>query len=288
MMMMMMCALLLGRYAVNAQPQCRTFENIYGNGESLCNTIFGSAFVYDTNEDDAYTMWFFDNTNPNDAVTQRLNASSTFADPNACHLDYYHKDVPSPEAGDNFTECHPWKSSSCCYQQTVSSVQAINEAYGAGYHWDRCGPLSQACERFFVQEACFYECDANAGFFRKYHPDVGYNASAGHNAWQIEGMPIKASYCDAWFEACRNDLFCGDGDYFACANIWEEHDASPTASDSSVDTGLVVGVVVAALVATAAVALLAFLVLRERAGSPIFNPLVQQEDTGRTTHTSNL
>lgn len=24
------------------------------------------------------------------------------------------------------------------------------------FQWDRCGPLSQECERFFVQEACFY------------------------------------------------------------------------------------------------------------------------------------
>ena len=24
------------------------------------------------------------------------------------------------------------------------------------FHWDRCGPMSQECERFFVQEACFY------------------------------------------------------------------------------------------------------------------------------------
>jgi len=41
------------------------------------------------------------------------------------------------------------------------------EAYGAGYEWDRCGKLSQACERFFVQEACLYECDPNIGNYRK-------------------------------------------------------------------------------------------------------------------------
>ena len=41
------------------------------------------------------------------------------------------------------------------------------KAYGAGYEWDRCGKLSQACERFFVQEACLYECDPNIGNYRK-------------------------------------------------------------------------------------------------------------------------
>ncbi len=32
-------------------------------------------------------------------------------------------------------------------------------------------------------------------------------------------MPIRADYCDAWYDACQNDLFCSDdsGDFFACA-----------------------------------------------------------------------
>lgn len=58
--------------------------------------------------------------------------------------------LPVPQ-DETFTECHPWKENSCCEQETVRSVQAIKEAYGPEYHWDRCGPVSQACERFFVQ-----------------------------------------------------------------------------------------------------------------------------------------
>ena len=42
----------------------------------------------------------------------------------------------------------------------------------------------------------------------------------------MEKMPIKASYCDSWFEACKNDKFCGDGDYFSCAAIYKEQDAN--------------------------------------------------------------
>lgn len=78
---------------------------------------------------------------------------------------------------DNFVECHPWKEYACCNQSTVATVDTINQGYGAEYRceeglggcgdsrptgltripsplprsWDRCGPLSQACERFFVQ-----------------------------------------------------------------------------------------------------------------------------------------
>lgn len=54
---------------------------------------------------------------------------------------------------------------------TMSLTRCLHHAtdsnYGDEYRWDRCGPLSQACERFFVQEACFYECEPSAGLYRK-------------------------------------------------------------------------------------------------------------------------
>ena len=72
------------------------------------------------------------------------------------------------------------------------------------YHWDRCGPLSPQCERFFVQEACFYECEVNIGNYRKYTDAEA--ATVGHegegNQWQIHAMPIKMSYCNAFYDAC--------------------------------------------------------------------------------------
>merc|ERR550514_1614020 len=166
-----------------------------------------------------------------------------------CHLDYYHKDTPGPEP-DNFTECHPWKDRACCAHSTVMTAQKLKEGYGEEYHWDRCGPPSPARERFFVQEACFYECDPHAGFYRRfpsedqhtahsepthYDPrcdeyDASYDASldCSHNTWQLHKMPIKASYCDAWFEACKADLFCAadGGSFFSCAAQYEELDAA--------------------------------------------------------------
>ena len=48
------------------------------------------------------------------------------------------------------------------------------------YHWDRCGPLSPQCERFFVQEACFYECEPAAGLFRRYPTDTTIHDREGH------------------------------------------------------------------------------------------------------------
>ena len=65
--------------------------------------MWGDAFKYEADEDNAFTMWWFDGGTP----------------------------------------------------------MALNEAYGEGYEWDRCGKMSQACERFFVQEAwsvCLHAC----------------------------------------------------------------------------------------------------------------------------------
>ena len=101
--------------------------------------------------------------------------------------------------------------------------------YGPESHWDRCGSLSPQCEMYFIYEVCFYECDSAAGLWRK-HPKHVFDTETGvdgkkiatignktlHNAWQIEKMPIKASFCDNRFAACQDDKFCASngGDFF--------------------------------------------------------------------------
>jgi hypothetical protein len=32
-------------------------------------------------------------------------------------------------------------------------------------------------------------------------------------------MPIKASYCNAFYDACKDDSFCGHGNFFECARV---------------------------------------------------------------------
>eukprot|EP00971_Amphidinium_carterae_P344815 6485429-Amphidinium_carterae.1 len=150
---------------------------------------------------------------------------------------------------------------------------------GSEYHWDRCGPLSQECERFFVQEACFYECEPNAGYYKKYVN--GTDESGEENHWQMYQMPIKASYCDAWYIACADDLFCGNGAYSECAKIYEAADPASASSSSSSDDGMDVAVVVCIIVGGAlllvSVASLLFFVARERAGRPVFSPLMEKQ-----------
>jgi folate receptor len=266
-----------------AWDTCSKFKDIYPSGKELCERMWGDSFKYEPDEDSAYTMWFFNAmANPNNDVASYLGMDPT---PDTCALQYYHKSgggqqpgdyhtgtiaPPSPE-GDSFTECHPWKESSCCHSAVVTTPQAINEAYGAGYLWNRCDgweegyKMSDACERFFVQEACMYECDPHSGSYRRYtdgeadafeawvaagnpgdysfppetdpiwqgtfeHNGNTYQKSVfrgngvyGPNKWQMFEMPIKASYCDAFYTACKNDYFCGDGDFWACSADYREN-----------------------------------------------------------------
>ena len=115
-----------------AEPECKTFDEIYGSGKALCENLFDDSFMYVENEpDESYTMWFFDDTNPNDQVTQNRGLNTT----NECLLDYYHRDVTA-ETG-HFSECHPWKEAACCYEETVKDVDTLLNSYGAEYRWDR-------------------------------------------------------------------------------------------------------------------------------------------------------
>ena len=245
------------------EETCTQFKNIYADGTELCEKMWDDSFKVVDDSEPGYTMWFFDtDKNPNDDTT--ISIFGADSQPNECHLQYFHKDTPSAE-DDSMSECHPWKNRACCDSTTVKSADALNAAYGAGYEWDRCGPMSDACQRFFVQEACLYECDANAGLFRKYTDQ----SDPDYNEWQLFQMPIKKSYCDAWFDACRNDYFCGQGSFFECeAFYWENLEESKKIKDK----GLQIGLSVAAVFAFVALVFSCFLVRKERKGSPVFAP----------------
>ena len=47
-----------------ASSTCITFEEMYGNGEGLCNRMWGEAFIYSTNMNNC-TVMVFNNTMPN-------------------------------------------------------------------------------------------------------------------------------------------------------------------------------------------------------------------------------
>lgn len=219
---------------------CRPFREIYTGGQQLCERMFGSAFVYSESEGRAFTMWFDDpQDNPNDRAAVTLDQPA----PEACLIQYFHRDIPAKAT--RFLQpnaCPPWREHGCCSPATVESVSVLKGMYGREFQWDRCGPLTPECEHFFVAEACFYECDVNMGLYRKYPEgtydprcdkkssqfDAAFSAAhkCNHNSWEVEGMPIKASFCNAWFNACSEDFFCAeaDGNFFSCAVKYRAHD----------------------------------------------------------------
>lgn len=125
-----------------------------------------------------------------------------------CHLHYFHKDVASKTTMTSSSYCKEYKDEACCTAEVAAGVGDAQQGYLYPDHNPAtgCGKLSSTCEAFFIEEGCFYECDHNLGKWRK-HDDCDDESAAGtdwaENGWQIEGMPIKASYCDAWFEACK-------------------------------------------------------------------------------------
>ncbi len=216
-------------------PTCQTFTEIYADGTELCEKMFSDAFVVVPDDQPAYHMWFFDtDNNPNDQVTRDIFGTEPLGE---CNVQ---------------GECHPWKQRSCCHGETVGSVEEMKALYGSS--WDRCGTMSEACERFFVFELCFYECEPSVGLFRRFndsqtdHPDF--------NTWQLYQMPMKKSYCDAWFDACKNDFFSEE----RFSTIKEEKEVNKL--------GVSLGVIGA--FAFLLCLFSSFLVHRERSGKPVF------------------
>jgi len=308
--------------AAGASEVCSTFGQVFSGPEDMCNRLYGEAFLYTEDESKAFTMWHFDDTNPNDQTSINVHGSV----PTTCEVEYLHKKAPTPEA-ETFTECHPWRESACCEEKNVNSLDVLKHAYGEEYRWDLCGPLTSECERFYVQENCFYECDVNLGYYRKYKDmsnptqkksydercddtspqyDAAYaknNASMcshykydkdndAHNKWEINRMPIKASYCKAWFGACRDQPIVHCGNAFTCgvevaAALPEKTDdqlalgqglgMGTEKTDDQLALGLGLGLGMGALVVIM-VAGIVVLVVKEKRGKPMFTRLGDDPD----------
>lgn len=350
---------------LSAAFQCKTFHEIYTNGTTMCENMWGKAFevVSDTDASDNphfYTMGFYDTMNPNtkyslahetpwvittgkgtfldgsttlilDAKNNKiqqgnilsgsgvvtdtiilaisgltvtvdtaftLNMTSTdlnihgfeeVSNHPTCNLQYYHLPVAQTQAPGEYSACHSYKSDACCGATTLTSWSQMNQNYGAEYHVDRCGPLTEACESFFMMEACLYECDPSAGLYRRYSNTQcnysksisegldGYNCLDGSNTWEMYKMPIRQGFCDDWFQACYNDKFCGadNGDFFECANIYVEPE---TEAEKQIKDQVVI-ICVTTIVGSLLFVALGYLIYREKKGHAVFTPLKDAQDT---------
>ena len=53
----------------------------------------------------------------------------------------------------------------------------------------------QKCERFLLDEECFYQCEPR---LYRWHVANG----------TIKNVPICGDFCNAWYEACKDDETC--------------------------------------------------------------------------------
>jgi hypothetical protein len=140
-----------------------------------------------------------------------------------CHLRNEHTEDVSAPVPNLPGACSKYAANACCSSETAAAISSDDGLYGPAFRWNKCylfhkglddkvkndAVLAQQfteCNRWFQDEECLYECDVNAGKWRK-HPDC-YDNTGSENGWQLSGMPIKASECDAFYEACKNMHLC--------------------------------------------------------------------------------
>lgn len=101
-------------------------------------------------------------------------------------------------------------------------------------------------------------------------------------------MPIRADYCDAWFTACAEDLFCADdgGDYYSCSKILPTTDSEVITLESKADVGLIVGVVIAIVFVIILCVVLGYMRHREQRGRPLFETMLTPEEQAASSQTA--
>ncbi|XP_044309963.1 retbindin [Varanus komodoensis] len=101
-----------------------------------------------------------------------------------------HKPSPSPEG--QLGICQIYAGNACCSPEVGQDLSRSNDIY-----WNRCGSLSSRCEEYLQHVECFYRCSPLAA--RWPHPQ---------RPTAVQAVPLCQSFCDQWYEACKEDLTC--------------------------------------------------------------------------------
>ncbi|XP_031561685.1 folate receptor gamma-like [Actinia tenebrosa] len=126
---------------------------------------------------------------------------------NVCIDSKHHKSKPGPEP-DFFHHCSPWKDNACCKANTTKHIESDGAITLYRMKWDQCSnikPLSKECRRFLEMDTCFYECSPNMSPWIQVDPN-----SKKTRRERFVNVPLCASDCDAWFEACKDEYTCSD------------------------------------------------------------------------------
>jgi len=191
---------------------CKTFGEIYENAQGICDLLWSAPFHYSEDEENC-VVWDFALTtnNPNQYVTKvpysesfcnNTNTLSTLLPPAKTALQpscLANRELSTPSS-QSLTNCPNYNSLSCCGPERDHLITHNDPAAPfLGYNWTACGPVSPQCEQFFIQQACYFECDPYQAAWA--NPVFDQPAT-------FYGVPICASYCDSWFEACQAELTC--------------------------------------------------------------------------------
>ena len=127
---------------------------------------------------------------------------------NVCLDSKHHKEKPGAESS-IFAQgyhCAPWKDHACCTANTTKQIQDSGTVELYNMHWDQCGKtMSPSCRRYFEMDTCFYECSPNV------RPWIVVDKKSKKTRRErMVDVPVCATECDAWFEACKDDLTCSN------------------------------------------------------------------------------
>ena len=96
--------------------------------------------------------------------------------------------------------CGSYASASCCTDTYVTAVKSSSAAIYKGWSFDQCGrTMGASCRAYMQAQECSFGCDPSlsATYFAQYN-----------DASNFQPINLCGSYCDAWFEACKNELTC--------------------------------------------------------------------------------
>ena len=114
-----------------------------------------------------------------------------------CLTGQFHKSKPGPETSD-YKACHAYRNSTCCTADFTKQLAVSPIVKIGNFSWTLCNMsrLSKPCEDYMKEVECFYQCSPNVGYWK------------GQFRGSFVGVPLCSSFCDSWFDACKNDLTC--------------------------------------------------------------------------------
>ena len=96
--------------------------------------------------------------------------------------------------------CGSFAAGSCCSDAYVAAVKAGPGNIYKGWTFDQCGrTMGAACRAFMDAQECSFACDPRTA---QNYWDLYYNPNT------FQPIKVCGSYCDAWFDACKNELTC--------------------------------------------------------------------------------